>query len=424
MSALTQALLLQAQRYAQAGDARAGKAFALVLENDAFNLEARTFLAREALANGQAETALEHLTVAVHVAPNKAALWRSLGLAQMACQHLPEAEASFTRCLQLNPALHVARLHLGKAQEQQGRRDAATRTYLQALSAAQRAGHWLDQASTPPWLQDDVAHAAAVADAGRREIFDTLMQPLFARFGKTALRRVELAVQGMLGLQTVRSQEPRQQPTFLYFPDLPSTPVFDPALFPWFSELEARFGQIQGEAEQLLHEGLGKMPFLALGSEDRADDYLGGEQPAWDACFFYRHGQRFDANHAAYPQTSKALEALPLVRIEQHAPEICFSILAPGTHILPHYGTSNIRSVVHLPLIVPEQCALKVLDTEIAGLAGRCFAFDDTFLHEAWNRSTQARVILLMDAWNPHLHDVEKTALAEIVASTGHWNQA
>jgi len=366
--------------------------------------------------------AQEHLLVAVRIAPKKAALWRSLGLAQMACAQLTEAEASFERCLQLNPGLHVARLHLGKVQEAQGRRDAATRSYLQALSTAQREGHWLDQASTPPWLQQDVAHAAAVADAGRREIFDTLMQPLFARFGQKPLERVTLAVKGMLGLLTIRSPEPRQQPTFLYFPDLPSTPVFDPSLFPWFSELEARFEHLRSEAEQLLQEGLGKMPFLALESNDQTGDYLGGEQPAWDACFFYRHGQRFDSNHATYPETSSTLDAMPLVRIEQHAPEICFSILAPGTHILPHYGTSNIRSVVHLPLIVPEQCALKVLDTEIPGVAGRCFAFDDTFLHEAWNRSTQPRIILLMDAWNPHLHDIEKTALSEIVANTGHWN--
>jgi aspartate beta-hydroxylase len=65
-----------------------------------------------------------------------------------------------------------------------------------------------------------------------------------------------------------------------------------------------------------------------------------------------------------------------------------------------------------------------VLDTEIPGKAGECFAFDDTYLHEAWNRSAAPRVILLMDTWNPHLTEIEKLAMAEVVARTGHLNTA
>lgn len=46
MTGVINALLEQARRHAKDHDGRAGKAFALVLENDAFNVEARTFLAR------------------------------------------------------------------------------------------------------------------------------------------------------------------------------------------------------------------------------------------------------------------------------------------------------------------------------------------------------------------------------------------
>lgn len=63
---------------------------------------------------------------------------------------------------------------------------------------------------------------------------------------------------------------------------------------------------------------------------------------------------------SAAQATSAAIEALPLVRIRQHAPEICYSVLAPGTHILAHTGVTNIRVVVHLPLIVPADCAIDV----------------------------------------------------------------
>jgi aspartate beta-hydroxylase len=422
MSALNQALLEQARRYAENGDGRADKAYALVLENDAFNAEARTHLARVAMKAGKPETALEHLSVALRVAPGKAALWRSMGLTRMALEQWPEATAAFEQCLQLAPAMHAARLHLGQCLERQDRHDEATKAYLQALSEAQRAGLWLDSETTPPWLSETIAHAISVANRGRNEIHDALMTPLRARFPADGLQRVELAVRGMLGFDTVQSPNPKQQPTFLYFPGLPDRPVFTRDLFPWFEALEAAFAHIRAEAAAVLEAQEGLSPFLALGENDRAADYLGGAQPAWDAYFFYRHGIRYDAGHAACPKTSAALESLPLVRIEGHAPEICFSVLGAGSHILPHYGTSNIRSVVHLPLIVPEHCALKVLDTEIPGKAGTCFAFDDTYLHEAWNRSTAPRVILLMDTWNPHLTEIEKLAMAEVVAKTGHLN--
>ena len=422
MSALNQALLEQARRYAENGDGRADKAYSLVLENDAFNAEARTHLARVAMQAGKPEAALEHLSVALRVAPGKAALWRSMGLTRMALEQWPEATAALEQCLQLAPAMHAARLHLGQCLERQNRHDEATKAYLQALSEAQRAGLWLDSETTPPWLSETIAHAISVANRGRNEIHDALMTPLRARFPADELQRVELAVRGMLGFDTVQPPNPKQQPTFLYFPGLPDTPVFARDLFSWFEALEAAFADIRAEAAAMLEAQEGLSPFLALGENDRAADYLGGAQPAWDAYFFYRHGIRYDAGHAACPHTSTALESLPLVRIEGHAPEICFSVLGAGSHILPHYGTSNIRSVVHLPLIVPEHCALKVLDTEIPGKAGACFAFDDTYLHEAWNRSTAPRVILLMDTWNPHLTEIEKLAMADVVAKTGHLN--
>ena len=37
--------------------------------------------------------------------------------------------------------------------------------------------------------------------------------------------------------------------------------------------------------------------------------------------------------------------------------------------------------------------------------------FDDTFEHEAWNRSASPRMILLMDCWNPHLSLPERQAV-------------
>ncbi len=111
------------------------------------------------------------------------------------------------------------------------------------------------------------------------------------------------------------------------------------------------------------------------------------------------------------------------MRIRAHAPEICFSVLAPGTHILPHHGVTNTRLVTHLALVVPDNCAIRVGGEERGWQEGRCFTFDDTFEHEAWNRSDQTRVVLIMDCWNPYLTGIEREAVAALVESVGDFNR-
>jgi aspartate beta-hydroxylase len=54
---------------------------------------------------------------------------------------------------------------------------------------------------------------------------------------------------------------------------------------------------------------------------------------------------------------------------------------------------------------------------------GRCFTFDDTFEHEAWNRSSETRVVVLLDVWNPYLTEVEREAVAALTAGIGDFNR-
>ena len=423
MTAIVEALLNQGRQYVQNNAARAEKAFAVVLENDTFNVEARTFLARVAMQSGRPQLAYEHLEIAARARPANPALWRSLAITHVALEQWPQAQEAFEQCLKLAPKMHAARLHLGKTLERQGKHNEAIKTYLGALSQAQRDGLWLDEATTPPQLLEDIRHATQVANSGRLEIYEILMQPLIKHFGEDDMQRVDVCVRGVLGFENLKSGLTKQKPSFMYFPGLPETPVFERSLFPWFEQLESNYEKIRLEAEAVLLHQNALSPFLSLGEADSVSDYLGGEQPNWNAYFFYRHGEVIPESQNTCPNTSAILENLPLVRIADHAPEICFSVLTADTHILPHYGTSNIRSVVHLPLIVPKRCALKVSDQIIEGKAGECFAFDDTFLHEAWNRSNENRSILLMDTWNPHLRPEERYAITTIIEAIGHFNQ-
>jgi aspartate beta-hydroxylase len=55
---------------------------------------------------------------------------------------------------------------------------------------------------------------------------------------------------------------------------------------------------------------------------------------------------------------------------------------------------------------------------------GRCVTFDDSFEHEAWNRSDRDRVVLILDSWNPDLSEVERLAVTDLVAAIGDYNRA
>lgn len=57
----------------------------------------------------------------------------------------------------------------------------------------------------------------------------------------------------------------------------------------------------------------------------------------------------------------------------------------------------------HLPLIIPneELCAIRVGDEVRHWKEGELMIFDDSFEHEAWNKSDEDRIVLMFDIPNP-----------------------
>jgi aspartate beta-hydroxylase len=55
---------------------------------------------------------------------------------------------------------------------------------------------------------------------------------------------------------------------------------------------------------------------------------------------------------------------------------------------------------------------------------GRAVIFDDTYEHEAWNRSKQIRVVMIFDIWNPFLTEAEQGALADMIGNIGDFRHA
>jgi aspartate beta-hydroxylase len=422
------ALREQALNGLRSGDVvSAEQAFVRLLEVAPDDLEALQFLAGRHLMRGDAVHAVALLLRAASLNPDNPHIQHQLGSAQLAAGDRQSALASLRRCVDAAPNMFVARLRLGIVLEQLGDRPRALLAYFGAVNSAQAQGRWMSDATTAPGLQEAVKHAIQFIDVGRRQTFDAVLEPLRQRYGRTELSRVEQCLSIYLGEQPAPLPDPRQKPKFLYFPGVPSQPYYPTMRFPWQADLEAASETIREELRAVLSENQPLLPFLGEQSAEELRGHLrsSSSQPAaWDAYFFYRHGDRFDEHCDRCPRTTALLDSLPLVRIRDHAPETLFSVLKPGTHILPHRGVTNTRLVTHLPLIVPPDCAINVGGELHEWQEGRCVSFDDTFEHEAWNRSGETRVVLILDSWNPDLTEVERVAVTDLVEAIGDFNRA
>lgn len=381
--------------------------------------EAATRLARSAMAHGDAAQAMQWLQPATRFDPGHASLSIDLAFAHLALQQPLQAMAVLEAAVSTRPDHVDAWLLLGEVREVEGDVKGALKAWYQAVTRAQRTGQWRGPGTTPPHLLDAVMHAIQTVRDGRRTLFFSAFDEVRVQFGNAELRRVERALTAYLGDWQAIPPDSRQRPKFMYFPDLPSSPFLDPDLQPWAARLRDAFPAIRDEAVRTFAEDQQAFgDFVQLKGNARMSDYVGGSAatPAWEAFFFYRRGKRFDTNHQRCPETSAVLESLDLCRIADQTPEICFSLLKAGSHILPHFGVSNTRTVMHLPLVVPADCALHLLGVgEHHWREGELMMFDDTFEHEAWNRSNSHRLILLMDCWNPHLTLPERLALTHLI---------
>lgn len=110
-----------------------------------------------------------------------------------------------------------------------------------------------------------------------------------------------------------------------------------------------------------------------------------------------------------FPVTTEFLEA---IQKQTRMPGLVSLLwLHPGSRVTPHCGHTNTRLRVHMPIIVPPDCGMRVGDQTFTWTEGRCLVFDDSFEHEVWNDSERPRVVLLFDIFNPEVavesHDFE-----------------
>jgi aspartate beta-hydroxylase len=383
------------------------------------DLVALNVLALVALRQSRVERAVTLLERGAALAPTDATTLHNLGRAREAAGDSAGALSADRAAVHAAPATPQVRLHFARSLERCGEVQGALLQYMRAIKEAQAAGAWNDAASTPPALRPLVEHAVLAIRTFRRSLLDGVLAPLVNRYGRSDLERVSAAVRVYLGEGHPGFSDPRQRPSFLYIPGLPTSPYFDRRLFAWLPILEARSEEITGELMALLSGSHGRERVFHSDELELENLRGNGAPPRWDGYYFYRHGGRRADNCAACPATAAAVDALPLIRIREHGPEVLFSVFEPGTQLAAHRGVTNARAVSHLPLIVPPDCALSVGGEVHAWRVGRGVVFDDTFDHEAWNRSAEVRVVLIADIWNPYLTESERCAINDVIVAIG-----
>jgi aspartate beta-hydroxylase len=404
----------------------AEQSYLRLLAMDQADIESLQQLASIHLSRHEVLKAIELLDRAARAYPSDPHTLHQLGTAKMTAGDIPGAIAELRKALAIAPHMFVARLRLSIMLDQLGETHEALVACFSAINIAQAQGRWLSDETTAPELRDVVRRAIQYVQLGRRSLFDGILEPLYSRYGRSEMARVERSLAVYLGEQAANIPDPRQQPKFLYFPDIPSQPYYPKERFPWIESLEAGAASIRAELLEVLSaQSLESWrPTESPQEAPQQPKSSGTHAPAWDAYFFHRHGKRYDEHCRQCPQTASMLDSLPLAYVRDHSPETLYSVLSPGTHILPHRGVTNTRLVTHLPLIVPADCALRVGGETHVWEEGRCVTFDDTFEHEAWNRSAETRVVLIVDSWNPDLTEAERAAVAELVGAIGDFNRS
>ncbi|HLU06992.1 MAG TPA: aspartyl/asparaginyl beta-hydroxylase domain-containing protein [Woeseiaceae bacterium] len=367
--------------------------------------------AEDALRRGDTGRAFDILSRAESVAPGDASVHLSRALVYRSTGDSAAALESLDTVLALEPRNFLALLSKGFLLEQQGLARKAATVYRSAIAVAPPTDR------VPPALAGALTRARqAVAENSKalRAHLEENLAEFRTRFGTEDLDRFDESVDILTG----KTRAYVQQPLLLHYPRLPAIPFFDRELFPWLAELEAQTGAIQEELGNLL-EGAGTEPFapyIAYPPGAPLDQWSDlNHSRRWSSFFFWRDGVRQDEACARCPRTAAALEALPMARQSRLAPTAMFSALEAHTEIPPHTGSTNIRAIVHLPLVLPGPCRFRVGNVTREWRMNEAWAFDDTIEHQAWNDNDGLRVILIFDVWNPFLSEAERSLVTEML---------
>lgn len=280
-----------------------------------------------------------------------------------------------------------------------------------------------DERGSISWFRAALAQAAAT---GAPPQFQPMLQQAQASVAQSSKRfedhltaairdlpqlpRIAHATDLLLGKREIYLQ----QPSMFYFPGLPQRAFYERGEFEWVAPMEAMTDAIVAELDMVRARDADFAPYVQTSVNRPAPNNPLRDDPSWGAFYFWQSGAPVEDNARRCPAVMAALALAPIPVITGRSPMALWSLLKPGTHIQPHHGLLNTRLICHLPLLTPDDCALRVGFETRAWRKGEMLLFDDSFEHEAWNRSAHTRVVLLFEIWRPEIDLEERAALTRL----------
>ena len=277
----------------------------------------------------------------------------------------------------------------------------------------------LEHAARRPSISPELRAALQRVESINRQFTNAFERHLLAALAETGVMgdktpRFNHALDLLLGKRQIYFQQPK----YFFVPELAHIQFFDRSQFSWVAALEQKTSLIRAELQSALARGYRFEPYIKP-QPDRPNFNPRGllNNADWSAHYLIRSGVIDTESAALFPDTMAALSTIPLCEVPGRTPSVLFSLLRPGAHIPAHHGFTNFRLICHLPLLVPDQCGLRVGNEVRQWQEGKLLVFDDSIEHEAWNRSGEIRVVLLFDIWRPELSQEERTLVTTMLTS-------
>ncbi|WP_100642064.1 aspartyl/asparaginyl beta-hydroxylase domain-containing protein [Alteromonas facilis] len=263
------------------------------------------------------------------------------------------------------------------------------------------------------WHPQHLANAASLA---RRDFFERVSP------SASQSTRCKKALSNFIGLHEEPWQNDLQQPSFFYFPDLMAKPFY-------------KAEEIEGleTAVDIINNDLPLLKSLAASCEKSYVDHIGGVpnteewhklKETWRS-FHLISGSGGNSDISPMPDSIDYLQDEILPSCSPLAPEVFISNLETDAYIPPHFGLSNIKLTVHVPLRVNNKAWLKAGGEKFTWHENdNCMVFDDSFEHSAKNGGEEMRSVLIFDVWHPDLSEYEKNFIEVFVTQHNQWSES
>ena len=366
--------------------------------------------------SGDAGRARELYEKAIVADGNSKVLWLNLANACRALGDMKSEAEALEKALAIEPRYVLALLQKAALMERQAQPKSAAVFYEAALDSLASGAPVPEQAAAA------LAYAQNVVLANRKELESFLEQQITAvrsQYAAADQRRFDACRDVYLRKRRVFHSHPKQ----VLFPYLPEIEFFRREEFPWLDVLEASTEEIAAEAlAALAGDRAGFKPYVDFPPGTPIDEWAPLNHSLDWSVYPLWHDGELNANHVQKcPRTAAVLADLPLCDIPHFAPGAFFSVLKPRTKLPPHTGTTNTRSIVHLPLMIPAGCGFRVGADVRTWKTGQAWVFDDSIEHEAWNDSDEIRIILIFDIWNPLLSAAERDLVRALTVGIGRY---